>query len=311
MWRTIGLRIVDAVPTILLVLTLVFVALRILPGDPAQVALGEFATPEQLAALRAKMGLDVPLGRQYLTFLWDVATFDFRQSFLSGVPVSEMLAQNLPFTIELTILATLFGLIMGIPLGVVAATHRGQRIDFGARLFALLGFAIPDFYLGAMLLIWFALDLEIFPISGGGGGFLDRLDHLILPAFTLGVIKAAFMSRLTRGALLEVLGRDFIRTAWAKGARETRVVYRHGVRNALLPVSNGLALSVLATLSGTVAIELVFSRPGIGTMLVEAVDTRDYPVVQAGLIVFALFVVGVNLITDVINVIIDPRIKAT
>jgi len=308
--RIVAARILDAVPTVLLVLTLVFFALRVLPGDPARLALGEFATPEQIAALHARMGLDAPLWRQYLTFLGQVATFQFGTSFVSSEPVAGMLAQNLPFTIELTLLATIFGLAMGLPLGVASARRRGRSVDYGARVFALLGYAIPDFYLGALLLIWFSLDLGLFPINGGGSGILDRLYHLVLPALALGVIKAAFMSRLTRGALLETLGRDYVRTARAKGAREPRVVYRHALRNALLPVSNGLALSLLSTLSGAVAIELIFNRPGLGTMLVEAVNTRDYPVVQAGLVVFALFVVGVNLLADLLNIVIDPRIRA-
>ncbi|HEV7717422.1 MAG TPA: ABC transporter permease [Arsenicitalea sp.] len=311
MWRYVGLRILDAIPTVILALTLVFIALRLLPGDPAQVALGEFATPEQVAALRAKMGLDVPIWQQYFTFLWSTATFSFGTSFSSSVPVRDILLQNLPFTIELTFLATIFGLIMGIPLGVISATRRGTRVDFGSRIFALVGFAIPDFYLGALLLIWLSLEWGLFPISGGGTNIADRLDHLILPALALGFIKAAFLSRLTRGTLLEVLGRDYIRTARAKGAREPRVVYRHGLRNAMLPVSTGLALSILSTLSGSVAIELIFNRPGIGSMLVDAISTRDYPVVQAGLIVFALFVVGVNLVMDLINIVIDPRIKVS
>ena len=310
MLRIVAARILDAVPTVLLVLTLVFFALRVLPGDPARLALGEFATPEQIAALHARMGLDAPLWRQYLTFLGQVATFQFGTSFVSSEPVAGMLAQNLPFTIELTLLATIFGLAMGLPLGVASARRRGRSVDYGARVFALLGYAIPDFYLGALLLIWFSLDLGLFPINGGGSGILDRLYHLVLPALALGVIKAAFMSRLTRGALLETLGRDYVRTARAKGAREPRVVYRHALRNALLPVSNGLALSLLSTLSGAVAIELIFNRPGLGTMLVEAVNTRDYPVVQAGLVVFALFVVGVNLLADLLNIVIDPRIRA-
>jgi peptide/nickel transport system permease protein len=311
MLRYIFLRVLDAIPTMILVLTLVFFALRILPGDPARVALGEFATPDQIAALRAKMGLDVPMWQQYLTFLWGVATLDFGSSFVSSSPVGEMLRQNLPYTIELTVLATLFGLLMGIPLGVASARQRGKSVDSAARVFALVGYAIPDFYLGALLLIWFALDFGLFPISGGGGDFLDRLDHLVLPALTLGVIKTAFMSRLTRGALLDTLRRDYVRTARAKGAREPRVLYRHALRNALLPVSNGLALSILSTLSGAVAIELIFNRPGIGSMLVQAVETRDYPVVQAGLVVFSLFVVGVNLLTDLLNIVIDPRIRAS
>eukprot|EP01037_Dinobryon_pediforme_P002119 gene2119-2156_t len=159
MLRTIALRLLDAVPTMVLVLTLVFFALRILPGDPARVVLGEFATPDQIAALRAKMGLDVPLLQQYLTFLWNVATLHFGASFVTGAPVGDMLRENLPYTIELTILATLFGLLLGIPLGVAGARHRGKSVDSAARMFALLGYAIPDFYLGALLLIWFGGDM--------------------------------------------------------------------------------------------------------------------------------------------------------
>jgi peptide/nickel transport system permease protein len=308
-WRYIGLRILDAIPTVLLVLTLVFVAMRILPGDPAEVVLGELATQAQIDAMRIKMGIDGPLWMQYFAFLKDVATFDFGKSFISGVPVRNILLQNLPYTIELTILATIFGLCLGIPLGVLSARLRGTRIDFTSRTFMLIGYAVPDFYLGALLLIWLSLDLNLFPIGGGGTGFLDRLDHLILPAAALAVIKAAFISRLTRGALLEILGRDYIRTARAKGAKEPRVVYRHGMHNALLPVSTGLALSILSTLSGSVAIELVFNRPGVGNMLVDAIGTRDYPIVQGGLVVFALFVVAVNLLMDIVNIVIDPRIK--
>jgi peptide/nickel transport system permease protein len=308
-WRYIVLRILDAVPTVLLVLTLVFVALRLLPGDPAQVVLGELATQAQIDALRSKMGLDIPLWQQYLTFLKDVLTLNFGKSFISGVPVRNILLQNLPYTIELTVVATLFGLVLGVPLGVLSARLRGTRVDFTSRVFMLIGYAIPDFYLGALLLIWLSLDLRLFPISGGGASFTDRLYHLILPALALAVIKAAFISRLTRGALLEILGRDYIRTARAKGAREVRVVYRHGMHNALLPISTGLALSILSTLSGSVAIELVFNRPGIGNMLVDAISTRDYPIVQGGLVVFSLFVVVVNLLMDLINIVIDPRIK--
>lgn len=309
MLRVIGARLLDAVPTVLLVLTLVFIALRLLPGDPALVALGDYATAEQLALFREQMGLNAPLWQQYLTFIWDMLTLDFGQSLIDRTPVLRLLADNLPYTIELTLVATGMGLLVGIPLGVVAAVNRNKLPDAGVRVFSLIGYAIPDFYLGALLLIVFALTLGWFPINGGGTGFFDRMYHVFLPAVTLAMVKMAFLGRLTRTSLLEVLGKDYIRTARAKGARENRVIYRHGLRNALLPITTGLGLSLLATLSGSVAIELVFNRPGIGEVLISAIAKRDYPVIQAGVVVFAFFVVLINLLVDLAYIVVDPRIR--
>ena len=309
MLRTVAARLLDAVPTVLLVLTLVFAALRLLPGDPALVVLGEYATQEQLALFRSRLGLDQPLWRQYLAFIVDMVTLDYGTSMINEAPVAQLLADNLPYPIELTLAATGMGVAFGIPLGVVAAVHRGRAADGGVRLFSLVGYAIPDFYLGALLLIVFALNLGWFPVNGGGTHALDRLYHVFLPALTLASLKTAFIARLTRTALLEVLGRDFVRTARAKGAPERRVIYRHALRNALLPVVTGLGLSLLATLSGSVAIELVFNRPGIGEVLISAIAKRDYPVIQAGVVVFAIFVVAVNLLVDLVYALVDPRIR--
>ena len=309
MLRVIGARLLDAVPTVLLVLTLVFIALRLLPGDPALVALGDYATPEQLALFRQQLGLNVPLWQQYVLFIWNMLSLDFGHSLIDRRPVLQLLAENLPYTIELTLVATGMGLCIGVPLGVMAAVNRNRLPDAGVRVFSLVGYAIPDFYLGALLLIVFALNLGWFPINGGGAGFVDRMYHVFLPALTLAMVKTAFLGRLTRTSLLEVLGKDYIRTARAKGARENRVIYRHGLRNALLPVVTGLGLSVLATLSGSVAIELVFNRPGIGEVLISAIAKRDYPVIQAGVVVFAFFVVLVNLLVDLAYIVVDPRIR--
>jgi ABC-type dipeptide/oligopeptide/nickel transport system permease component len=309
MLRVVGARLLDAVPTVLLVLTLVFIALRLLPGDPALVALGDYATPEQLALFREQMGLNVPLWQQYFLFIWNMLSLDFGQSLIDRRPVLQLLAENLPYTIELTLVATGMGLFVGVPLGVMAAVNRNRLPDTGVRAFSLVGYAVPDFYLGALLLIVFALNLGWFPINGGGAGFVDRMYHVFLPALTLAMVKTAFLGRLTRTSLLEVLGKDYIRTARAKGARENRVIYRHGLRNALLPVVTGLGLSVLATLSGSVAIELVFNRPGIGEVLISAIAKRDYPVIQAGVVVFAFFVVLVNLLVDLAYIVVDPRIR--
>ena len=309
MLRVIGARLLDAVPTVLLVLTLVFIALRLLPGDPALVALGDYATPEQLALFREQMGLNVPLWQQYFVFIWDMLSLDFGRSLIDRRSVLQLLVENLPYTIELTLVATGMGLFIGVPLGVMAAVNRNRLPDAGVRVFSLVGYAVPDFYLGALLLIVFALNLGWFPINGGGAGFVDRMYHVFLPALTLAMVKTAFLGRLTRTSLLEVLGKDYIRTARAKGARENRVIYRHGLRNALLPVVTGLGLSVLATLSGSVAIELVFNRPGIGEVLISAIAKRDYPVIQAGVVVFAFFVVLVNLLVDLAYIVVDPRIR--
>ena len=228
---------------------------------------------------------------------------------MSNQTVVGLILYNLPYTIELTIVAMIMGVVAGVPLGVMAATNRNKLPDSGVRVFSLIGYAVPDFYLGALLLITFSLNLGWFPINGGGEGFLDRMHHVFLPALTLALVKAAFIGRLTRTSLLEVLGKDYIRTARAKGAKEQRVIYRHGLRNALLPLTTGLGLSLLATLSGSVAIELVFNRPGIGKLLISAIAERDYAVIQGGVVVFAMFVVLINLLMDLLYIVVDPRIR--
>jgi ABC-type dipeptide/oligopeptide/nickel transport system permease component len=303
-------RAIDAVLTILLVLTLVFLGMRVLPGDPAVAALGETATQEQLTQFRNAMGLNAPLPVQYLQFVWHMLRFDFGRSFVTNESIAGMLATNLPYTLELAIAAIVVGMLLGIPAGVISATRRGSSTDYLTRVLSLTGFCVPEFYLGALLLIVFALKLDLFPIMGGGAGPVDQLDHLVLPAVTLGLVMAAFTCRLTRASLLEVLRKDFIRTARAKGAPYRVVIYKHALRNALIPVVTGSALFILSMLSGSISIELVFSRPGIGSMLVNGILSRDYPVVQAGLVVFAFFVVIVNVAMDLLYGLIDPRIRA-
>ncbi|PTE08240.1 ABC transporter permease [Mesorhizobium helmanticense] len=309
MARYLFFRLLDMVPTVFLVLTMVFIAMRILPGDPALVALGPNADGGQLEAFREKMGLNEPLGLQYVTFLGNAVRFDFGHSLMSDVPIGTLIANNLPHTIYLTIASVVLGLVMGIPFGVYAATQRNKLPDSALRIYSLIGYAIPDFYLAAVLLIVFSLNLGWFPINGEGSGFWDGLHHIFLPALTLAMLKSAFLGRLTRTSLLEVLGRDYVRTARAKGARESRVIYRHALRNAMLPLSTGIGISILATLSGSVAIELVFNRPGIGRLLINAIQERDYPVIQAGVMMFAFFVILVNLAMDIVYLIADPRIR--
>ena len=302
-------RAVDAALTVWLVLTLVFLAMRVVPGDPAMAALGDQATTEQLAAFRALMGLNEPLAVQYGQFLWEMVRFDFGRSFRTAEPIGGLLAAALPYTLELAGAALVVGAAIGVPAGVVAATQRGKAADYVARVLSLIGLCMPEFYLGAVLLIVFALRLDLFPIMGGGSGAIDRLHHLVLPSVTLGLVMAAFTARLTRSSLLEVLKRDYIRTARAVGMPERSVIWYSALRNALIPTVTGFGIYILTMLSGSISIELVFARPGLGTTLVSGILARDYPVVQAGLVVFAFFVVGVNLAMDMLYAAIDPRIR--
>ena len=301
-------RCLEVIPTILLVLTLVFLALRIMPGDPALAALGDFATPEAIALFREKLGLNQPLWQQYFAFIGNALTADFGRSMSNNASINELLAQALPHTIALGLAATVIGIIIGLPMGAMTAVHRNGKLDGLGRVFALIGFSLPDFYFGVLLLLVFSLHLDWFPMLGGGKGFLDQLHHLVLPSITLGVVMAAFVMRLTRSSLLEVLRRDYIRTARGKGVAERWVIFKHALRNALIPVTTGLGIYLLTTLSGTITVELVFSRPGLGTLLISGVSARDYTLVQAGLVVFAFFVVVVNLLTDLLCAAIDPRI---
>jgi peptide/nickel transport system permease protein len=301
-------RLLELIPTVLLVLTLVFLALRVLPGDPAIAALGEYATPDAVASFRHKLGLDQPLWAQYLSFVGDAVRGDFGRSMINGTSINALLLQNLPYTIELATAATLIGVVVGIPFGAAAAVWRNHAPDMFGRVFALAGFSIPDFYFGVLLLIAFSLKLDWFPMLGGGQGLLDGLHHLVLPAVTLGVVMAAFVMRMTRSALLEVLRRDYVRTARGKGVPEQWIVFKHALRNALIPITTGLGIYLLTTLSGTITVELVFSRPGLGQLLIGGITARDYTMVQAGLVVFAFCVVLVNLLTDLLCALIDPRV---
>jgi peptide/nickel transport system permease protein len=301
-------RGLEVIPTVLVVLTLVFFALRIMPGDPAIAALGEFATSDAIASFRAKLGLDAPLWVQYFSFVGHALTGDFGRSMSNNASINGLLAQALPYTLSLAGAATLIGIVVGIPFGALSAVNRNGVTDGLGRVFALIGFSLPDFYFGILLVLAFSVQLDWFPMIGGGEGFLDQLHHLVLPAITLGVVMAAFVMRLTRSSLLEVLRKDYVRTARGKGVAERWVIFRHALRNALIPVTTGLGIYLLTTLSGTITVELVFSRPGLGTLLIGGVTARDYTLVQAGLVVFAFFVVAVNLLTDLLCAAIDPRI---
>lgn len=274
------------------------------PGDPVEVMLGESAQPADQEALRHALGLDLPLHLQLFRYLKDVMTFHLGTSLFSGRPIHEILLSRLPATMELGSAALLVALIIAVPVGVMAAVRRDTMWDWGAMGFALIGVSIPNFWMGPLLILGGAIGLGWFPVSGREG-----FASLVLPALTLGTAMAAILSRMIRSTLLEVLSEDFMRTARAKGLSESTVILRHGLRNALLPLITLVGLQLGALLSGAVITETIFSWPGIGSLVVEAIHRRDYPVVQVTVLVISVFYVLVNLFTDLVYAWADPRIR--
>jgi ABC-type dipeptide/oligopeptide/nickel transport system permease component len=304
-------RLLSAVVIVFISASLVFIAMRILPGDPALVVLGNEASAEAIAALRVKLGINMPLWEQYISFIWGSLRGDFGRSLLTRMPNSDAIARLLPFSIELAMASALIGILIGIPLGILTALKKDTIIDSSGRFFSILGFSMPAFYLGILMLLLFSLRLGWFPIihSPKPGDLWDRLYKLALPALSLGIIQAAFVTRLTRGSMLEVLGEDYIRTARAKGLRDVVVNYKHSLRNALIPVVTAIGLYTSSLLGGAILTETVFNRPGLGKLLVGAMKQRDYTLVQSVILVFAVMVVLVNLMVDVSYAFIDPRIR--
>ncbi|WPL18788.1 Glutathione transport system permease protein GsiC [Thiorhodovibrio winogradskyi] len=283
--------------------TLVFLLLHLVPGDPVEAMLGESARPADLAALRTHLGLDRPLSVQYGDYLAGLLRLDLGQSLIDQRPVADMIAERFPATLQLTLVALSLAVIIALPLGVLAARHQGRALDSAAMGFSVLGMAIPNFWLGPMLILVFSLWLGWTPVSGREGW-----NSLILPALTLGTGLAALLARMVRASLLEVLGEDYIRTARAKGLNESAVLWRHALRNAALPILTLLGLQLGGLLGGAVITETVFSWPGIGSLLVDAIKARDYPVVQGCVLLISLIYVGVNTLTDLLYLWIDPRI---
>jgi len=304
-------RLLVAVPTLLAVLSLVFVIVRIVPGDPAIAILGDRATPAAVAALDQKLGLDRPIWEQYATFLKRSLQGDFGNSMITNRPIVTDVAAVLPHTLDLTVAAMLIGTLTGVPAGVAAALHRNRAIDIAARLVSLVGLSFPVFVSGIFLLLAFALHWRIFPVIGNANlnDPIDRLEKLVLPAVTLGLVMAAYITRVTRSAMLQVLDEDYIRTARAKGVPWRRVVWRHGLRNAGLPVVTVVGLYVGILIGNSVLTEIVFNRPGLGKIIVGALNQRDYTMLQGLMVIYCFLIVVVNLLTDVAYGLIDPRVK--
>jgi len=303
-------RLVLALATGFIVLSLVFVLVRIVPGDPAQVILGDLANEQAVVALRARLGLDQSLARQYLDFLARALRGDWGLSMVTSRPVVEEVLKVLPWTIELTLASLALGTVLGIPLGVWSAIHRNRLPDYMTRIASLFGLSFPPFVLAVILLLIFAIALPLFPVvSAQTGSASAWFSSIALPALNLGLIMAAYITRVTRSAMLEVLAEDYIRTARAKGVPWRVVVWRHALRNALIPVITVIGLYLGILIGNSVMTEIVFSRPGLGKLIVGALNQRDYTMLQGMMVIYTFIVVIVNVATDIAYGLADPRVK--
>lgn len=305
-------RLLSAIPTLLIVTLVVFSMVQLLPGDPARLLLGEEATPQALTELRHSLGLDRPLPEQYVRWLGNVAQLDFGASVKDNASVSSLIAQKLPTTLQLAVFAMLVALVIALPAGILAALRRGSWIDQGLTLLALSGISLPNFFLGILLIYLFSVRLAWIPASGYVSFFQNpgqNLLLLLLPAVTLGVHSAAVLARYLRSSLLETLTQDYVRTAHAKGVAGTRVTVKHALRNALIPVVTAFGLQLGGLLGGAVITEQIFSVPGFGRLLVDAVFTRDLPVIQGVVLVSAVAVFVVSFLVDLSYAALDPRIR--
>ncbi|MEL4377130.1 ABC transporter permease [Brucella cytisi] len=312
MVRYILQRFVGMAVVMFLVVTIVFVIVRVTPGDPAAVMLGPDASAQDIADLRARLGLDQSLIIQYFYYIGQLLKGDLGQSIFLNMPVGAALLDRAEPTFFLTVLSLLIACIIALPVGVYAAYRRGSFVDQAATTVAMLAASIPSFWLGLILMQFFAVRLNLFPVSGYGGpgsSFIDRMYHLILPAIALGLVSSALILRFTRASMLDVLGDDYIRTARAKGLIERRVIMKHALKNALIPILTVVGLTAAVLISGAVVTETVFGLPGVGNLVVSAVLRRDYPVIQGALLVIAGLYVLINFIIDMLYLFVDPRVR--
>jgi len=331
--RTLIERLLQLIPVLLGAALVVFLMTTLTPGDPVEIMLGnEPHTPEQEARLRADMGLDLPLHERFLHFVGNAATGNFGLSFFHRRPVADVLLERLPATIELTLAAIIVALAIAIPCGVLAALRRGSLIDRIVTIVSVAGVAVPSFWFGLLMIVWVSVDLGWLPVSGrlSSGievaritGFLlvdtllagdleafgDVVAHLILPALTLGTGLSALLMRVTRASMIEVLHQDYVAFAHAKGLSPRRVLMRHALRNALVPIVTVTAIDVGSLLAGSVVVESVFAWPGMARVLVEGVFARNYPLVQAGVLLFAVIYILVNFVADLLYTVLNPRIR--
>ena len=302
--RFLARRLALTIPVLLGVATLVFSLIHLIPGDPALAMLGETASEEDVAALRTKLGLDRPLLEQYGAFLGGAVRGDLGTSLRTSQPVTQAILERLPATFELAAAAMLVSIAFSIPLGIAAAVGRGGAVDHAATTLSLLGVSVPNFWLGPLLAIIFSIELGWLPVSGRG-----TPAHLILPAISLGAALAAILARMTRATLLEELREPYVQAARARGASRWRAVMHHAFRNSLIPVVTLIGLQFGAVLTGAVITETVFAWPGIGRLLIQSIGFRDYPLVQGCILLIAVTYVAMNLLTDLVYGVLDPRIR--
>ncbi len=318
-------RMLQLIPVIVGISILVFLLVHLAPGDPIRLLLGEEATPEDYARLQRIYGFDRPLYVQYFSWASNAIRGDFGVSIRQGVPVTALIYSRLPATMELAFFSVLFAVTFGVPLGVLAAIKRGSPIDLSSMVLALLGVSMPGFWLGLVLLTYVALNVDWLPMFGRGGSvfygigqifttfsteaLFDGFRYILLPALSIGTAMMAIITRLTRSSLLEVMGKDYIRTARAKGLGERVVVFKHGLRNALLPVVTIVGIQFGVMLGGAVITETVFAWPGVGRLIVNAISQRDFPIIQAGVLMLAVIFTLVNLAVDLSYALLNPRIR--
>jgi peptide/nickel transport system permease protein len=297
-------RLYGALLVMLLVSVSVFFLIHLVPGDPVDVMLGESASAADRQTMTMALGLDLPLHEQLFNYFYNLLHFDLGQSIHSNQSIKDILAERLPATFGLSVAAMVFALLLALPLGVAAAVRRGSYIDRLAMITAVGGLAVPNFLLGPLLVLFFSIWLGWLPVSG-----FDSWQHFLLPAMTLGFSMAAVLTRMIRSTLLETLGEDYIRTAWSKGLSQGSIIWKHALRNAWLPVVTVIGAQIGALLGGAVVTETVFDWPGIGSLLIESIQKRDYPVLQACVLVISFIYVFVNAATDLLYAWLDPRVR--
>ncbi|SMP54721.1 nickel ABC transporter permease [Anoxynatronum buryatiense] len=297
-------RLLQAIPVIFLVTVLTFSLVHLVPGDPALMRAGEDATAEQVEAIREAMGLNEPIYKQYTKWVSGIMRGDMGYSLQDGRPVFSTLIQRLPATMKLVMASFIVSIGIGVPVGILSAVKQNTFADSFARVFALLGISMPNFWMGLMLMLIFSYSLRMLPASGSG-----TLAHLIMPAIALGMPGAGIITRLTRSSMLEVMKQDYIRTARAKGLRRQLVIYKHALKNAMLPVVTVIGVQLGSRLGGSVIVESIFAYPGIGRFAYTRLLARDYPMIMGNLFIFAMIFILINLITDILYGFLEPRIR--
>jgi ABC-type dipeptide/oligopeptide/nickel transport system permease component len=304
-------RILIGMLTIFGIVTIVFFALRLLPGEPAEIWLGDYVTPELIELTNKKWGLDKPIWTQYLIYIDNIFHGNLGESLRTSVPVAKLLVRHFPFTVRLVLIGVSLSILIAIPAGIFAAVHQNSLLDMFVMVFSFLFISTPSFWLGLIILFIFSFRLGWFPAIGGEevGNYFSYFYHLALPALCLGIRGAGMLSRMVRSTMVDTLGKDYISVLRSKGLNEKSILYKHALRNALTPIVSLMGVNLILLLAGAVVVEVVFSRPGLGRLYVSAIEARDYPLIQGCILVISTIVVVINMLVDISYGIIDPRIR--